>query len=143
KMPAERAERELLRMVEAIRHDPSSQTGTWTDKALGVYVGWAARKDSFSDCMPLRNESGEKILAFSGEDFSDPGIKSGLKQRGHSFDPKGGAYLIHLAEEDKAFPASLNGRFHGLLTDTSRRESTLFNDRFGVQRIYYHESKEA
>src|SRR5208282_1514358 len=32
---------------------------------------------------------------------------------------------------------------HGLLTDRQRRTATLFNDRYGMHRIYYHESKEA
>src|SRR5207245_2022969 len=37
----------------------------------------------------------------------------------------------------------LNGVFHGVLTDRARRTATLFNDRYGMHRIYYHESKEA
>ena len=37
----------------------------------------------------------------------------------------------------------MNGRFHGLLTDRSRGTATLFNDRYGMQRLYYHESKDA
>ena len=52
-------------------------------------------------------------------------------------------YLVHLYEEDPSFPAGLNGRFHGLLTDRNRRTAVLFNDRYGMHRIYYHESKDA
>src|SRR5207245_1545432 len=52
-------------------------------------------------------------------------------------------YLVHLYEEDPSFPAGLNGRFHGLLVDRRRGTSTLFNDRYGMHRIYYHEAKEA
>src|SRR5207244_7899931 len=37
---------------------------------------------------------------------------------------------------------SLNAWFHGLLTDRNRGTTTLFNDRYGMHRIYYHESKE-
>jgi asparagine synthase (glutamine-hydrolysing) len=37
----------------------------------------------------------------------------------------------------------LNGRFHGLLADRSRAAAILFNDRYGMQRLYYHESKDA
>ena len=48
-MPRERAERELRRMVDALRHEPFYETGTWIDASLGVYVGWCARKNSFSD----------------------------------------------------------------------------------------------
>ena len=50
---------------------------------------------------------------------------------------------MHLYEEDPTFPAGLNGRFHGILTDETRGTTTLFNDRYGLQRIYYHEAKDA
>lgn len=143
KMPNQRAEQELLRMVEAIRHESFYQTGTWSDRSLGVYVGWAARKGSFSDGMPVCNESGDAVLTFSGEEYPEPGTAPRLKERGHTFDPTGQSYLVHIYEEDPTFPACLNGRFHGLLTDRSRGASTLFNDRYGMQRIYYHEAKEA
>ena len=142
KMPRARAESELQRMVGAICHESFYVTGTWVDEALGVYVGWAARKGSFSDGMPLRNEQGDSVLVFSGEEFPDPGTRQGLKQRGHQVQPQGPSYLVHLYEEDAQFPAGLNGRFHGLVADRRRGTATLFNDRYGLQRIYYHESKE-
>jgi len=143
KMPRERAERELLRMVEALRHESFYGTGTWVDESLGVYVGWAVQKNSFSDGMPLWNEQGNVVLVFSGEEFPEPGTADRLKERGHELDAKGPSYLVHVYEEDPSFPAGLNGRFHGLLTDRTRGTATLFNDRYGMHRINYHESKEA
>ena len=143
KMPRVWAEPQLLRMVEAICHESFYVTGTCVDEALGVYVGWAARKNSFSDGMPLRNERGDVSLIFSGEEYPEPGTALGLKGRGHEFDTEGPSYLVHLFEEDSHFPASLNGRFHGLLTDRNRGTAMLFNDRYGMNRIYYHESEEA
>jgi len=142
-MPRERAEPELLRMVEALRHESSYATGTWVDESLGVYLGWAARKDSFSDGMPICNERGDVVLVFSGEEYPEPGTARKLKERGHGLRQDGPAYLVHLYEEDPAFPAGLNGRFHGLLIDRARRIATLFNDRYGMHRVYFHESKEA
>ncbi len=142
-MPRERAEKELLAMVEAISHEPSYVTGTLVDEDLGVYVGWAARKGSFSDGMPLRNEQGDVSLVFSGEEFAEHGTPVRLKERGHALEAEGSSYLVHVYEEDPAFPAGLNGRFHGLLSDRTRGKAVLFNDRYGMHRIYYHESKEA
>jgi asparagine synthase (glutamine-hydrolysing) len=143
KMPRERAERELLQMVEALYHENFYVTGTWTEESLGVYVGWIGRNDSFSDGMPLRNERGDVVLAFSGEEFPEPGTARRLKERGHELDVTGPSYLAHVYEEDPSFPAGLNGRFHGLLTDRRRGTAMLFNDRYGMHRIYYHESKDA
>src|SRR6266850_281577 len=141
--PREWAEPQLLGMVEALRHENFYVTGTWMDESLGIYVGWIARKGSFSDGMPLRNERGDIVLVFSGEEFPEPGTDRRLKEQGHQLEMDGPSYLVHLYEADPSFPAGLNGRFHGLLTDRNRRTTTLFNDRYGMHRIYYHESKEA
>lgn len=143
KMPREWAEPQLRRMIEAIRHESFYATGTYLDESLGIYVGWATRKNSFSDGMPLRNEQGDVILVFSGEEFPEPGIDCRLKERGHGLEAKGPSYLVHLCEEDPTFPANLNGRFHGLLIDRTDETGTLFNDRYGLHRVYYHQSKEA
>jgi len=141
--PREEAESELLQMVEALRHESFYVTGMWTDESLGVYVGWIARKGSFCDGMPLRNKRRDAVLVFSGEEFPEPGTAQRLKERGHELEGAGPSYLIHLYEEDPSFPAGLNGRFHGLLVDRARGTATLFNDRYGMHRIYYHESKDA
>lgn len=141
--PRERAERELRRMVNALRHEAFYETGTWIDASLGLYVGWCARKNSFSDPMPLRSERGDVVLVFSGEEFAAPGTARRLKELGHVFDVQGSEYLVHLYEEDPSFPGGLNGMFHGLLADRTRRTAMLFNDRYGMHRVYYHESKDA
>jgi asparagine synthase (glutamine-hydrolysing) len=143
KLPRAQAEPQLLQMVAALRHETFYEAGTWIDESLGIYLGWVSRKNSFSDGMPLKNEDGSLLLAFSGEDFPEPGVVQNLKQCGHIFPEKGPSYLVHLAEEDKSFPASLNGRFQGLLVNRAAATATLFNDRYGMQRIYYYETNEA
>ena len=66
-----------------------------------------------------------------------------LRERGHAVAPEGPSYLVHRYEEEPDFPKGLNGRFHGLVADRARGTAMLFNDRFGLQRIYYHEAKDA
>jgi asparagine synthase (glutamine-hydrolysing) len=143
KMAKEEAVPQLMRMVESLRHEAFYTSGTWFDETSGVYVGWVARKDSFCDGMPLRNERGDVVLAFSGEEFPEPGTRQRLKAQGHAFDSDGASYLAHLYEEDPSFPAGLNGRFHGLVADRARGTAMLFNDRFGMHRVYYHQSADA
>jgi asparagine synthase (glutamine-hydrolysing) len=79
---------------------------------------------------------------FSGEDFAEPGTARRLKEQGHTLDADGPEYIVHLYEDDPAFPAGLNGRFHGLVTDRTRQTATLFNDRFGMHRLYYHQAND-
>ncbi len=141
--PREHAEAEVRRMAGALLHESFYVAGTWTEESQGVYVGWVARQGSFCEGMPLQNEHRDVVLAFSGEEFPEPDTAQRLQARGHELDVDGSSYLVHLYEEDPSFPAGLNGRFHGLLSDRKRGTSMLFNDRYGMHRIYYHQSKDA
>jgi asparagine synthase (glutamine-hydrolysing) len=142
-MPRQWAETQLLQMLETLRHESFYVTGTWMDDSLGVYVGWVARQGSFDRCMPLRNERGDVTLVFSGEEFPEPKMIPTLRERGHAVAPEGPSYLVHRYEEEPDFPKGLNGRFHGLAADAKRGTAMIFNDRFGLQRLYYHEAKDA
>lgn len=142
-LPRAIAESRLLKMVESLCHESFYVSGTWMDESLGVYVGWVARQGSFADGMPLHNERGDVTQIFSGEEFPEPGTVAALRGRGHAFAPEGPSYLVHRYEDEPDFPKSLNGRFHGLAADRARGTVMLFNDRFGLQRIYYHEANDA
>src|SRR5713101_2935789 len=113
KMPRERAEKELRRMIQSVMHESFYGTGTWVDESQGVYLGWTVRHSSFADGMPLSNERGDVVLVFSGEEFPEPGTARRLKECGHALEEKKSSYLVHLYEEDASFPAGLNGRFDG------------------------------
>ncbi len=143
RMPPERAEAELLRMVASLCHESWYVSGTWKDETLGIYIGWMLRSEAAARRMPIYNERRDLVLAFSGEEFPEPGIGESLRDRGHAGDFDGHSYLVHLAEEDEDFLEVVNGRFQGVLADRNRQTVTLFNDRFGVDRIYYHEAKDA
>ncbi|MGA2831967.1 MAG: hypothetical protein ABSE55_02745 [Terracidiphilus sp.] len=143
KRPRQWAEEQLRKMVAVLLHEPSYVTGTWIDESLGVYVGWVARNNSFSNQMPVINERGDRVLIFSGEEYPEPGTTVRLRQGNHVIDDNPAAYLVHVAEEDPAFPKSLNGRFHGLLADRTAGTAMLFNDRYGMHRVYYHEAFDA
>jgi asparagine synthase (glutamine-hydrolysing) len=141
--PRAMAEQELQTMVAALRHESFYVTGTWINESVGVYLGWVLRKGAPADAMPLRDERGEHVLVFAGEEYPEPEKLHDLKKRGHQVESNGPAYLVHLAEEDPSFPRGLNGRFHGALANLSGGSVTLFNDRFGLQRLYYHQSSES
>jgi asparagine synthase (glutamine-hydrolysing) len=144
RMPRERAQQELMQMIQTLNHEEFYVTGTWIDESLGVYVGWVTRQeDSFSSDMPIQNERGDLVLAFSGEEFRAAGTAAGFKQGGSEYNPDDASYLLHLYEADPAFLTGLNGRFHGLLIDRNLRTAMLFNDRYGMNRVYYHEAKES
>ena len=129
-------------MVAALKHEPFYSTGTYVDESLGVYVGWALQRDSFSDGSPYKNESGDVCLVFSGEDYPDREVSQRLKRQGHRLNGSGASYLVHAYEDNPDFLLTLNGMFHGLVADQRRGKATLFNDRYGMHRLYCHESKD-
>jgi len=135
KKPRQWAEPQLLRMVAALRHEPFYKVGTWIDESLGVYAGWAVIAGSFADHMPLRDPKRDLTLIFSGEEYGkrDSPAEGGESQA---------TFLLHLAANDAHFTSRLNGLFHGLVADSISRSVSLFNDRFGMHRLCYHESNE-
>ena len=95
---------------------------------------------AFGDCLPIWNEKKDICLIFSGEDFADQADIDALRMRGHEFGSDDASYLVHLYEEMGCeFLEKLNGWFSGVLLDLREQKFVLFNDRYGVNRIYYHE----
>ncbi len=141
-LPRDQAIAEVRRMTATLLHEEFYTAGTWEEPSQGVYLGWVARKGSFCDGMPLMNERDDVAMLFSGEEYPEPGSSQRLKAKGHQLESfEGPSYLVHLYEEDPSFPAGLNGRFHGVVVDRTQGKAILFNDRFGMHRIYYHEAK--
>jgi asparagine synthase (glutamine-hydrolysing) len=127
-------------MVNCLVHEPFYTDGTYVNKELGLWSGWACHKEAFGDCLPIWNEKKDICLLFSGEDFADQADIDALGTRGHEFGSDDASYLVHLYEEvGCAFLEKLNGWFSGVLVDFRDRKLVLFNDRYGVNRIYYHE----
>src|SRR5690348_7132459 len=143
KRPQAEAQEQLCRMLRTMRHESFYASGTWSDPSQGIYIGWVARSGQCSAEMPLSNERNDVTLLFSGEEFPEPGTRNSLRAKGHAISTDGPAYLVHRYEEERDFPAQLNGRFHGLVVDADRGTSLLFNDRYGLHRLYFHEGKNA
>lgn len=142
KMPRERVERQLEKMVQTLHHEDFYSTGTWTDETAGVYIGWITRDQSFPGGRPLESEQGDKVLFLSGEEFSGEGTPF-YERKGDEKSNRRGSYLVEMAEKDSTFPACLNGRFQGLLVDRRAGSAQLFNDRFGLHRLYYYDAGDA
>jgi asparagine synthase (glutamine-hydrolysing) len=129
-------------MIGSTHRESFYRRGNYVNEALGIYVGWAALEGSFADEMPIRNEKGDFALFFSGEEYSGSPLRQELTQRGHCVGQKEAGYLVHLCEDDPRFVERLNGMFHGLAIDFRNSAAVLFNDRYGMHRLYYHEAAE-
>lgn len=132
----------LRRMVECMKHEPFYTSGVLEQRQLGLAAGWVSHKGSFADCLPVWNETKDICLLFAGEHFVEPDTVLGLKQKGHECQGDDARCLVHLYEElGPKFVNRLNGVFSGLIVDLRARTILLFNDRYGLGRIYLHENK--
>ncbi len=123
----------VKRMVSCMNYEPHFSSGIHADSYMGVYAGWVAIQGSYADCMPIINRHNGNVLVFSGEHYGALlGENACASARG-------------LEEVDlcsKAMIEKVNGFFAGLMIDKQAREIFLFNDRYGMHRIYYVESPE-
>lgn len=144
KRPRELNEKELEKMLKCMMYEPYYTSGVYTNCELNIYAGCVNLKGSFSDCMPVKNEKKDKILIYYGENFADKDVLNALKGKNHQFNSNNASYLIHLYEENGIdFLQELNGLFCGILIDIPTGNIVLFNDRYGIQRLFYHEDKNA
>jgi asparagine synthase (glutamine-hydrolysing) len=103
-----------------------------------------AHENSFGAEQPFFNERGDVVLLLSGECFVDQETRAGLRQKGHELGQAAGSWLVHLYEEEgDRFFEKLNGLFSGLLIDKRQAKAFLFNDRYGLERLYWHETEDA
>lgn len=143
KSGAEIAKAQLRRMIAVMLHESFYESGEWIDESSGVYVGWIGRKGTYPSGRPVQDETGTQTLMLSGEDFSDPSSPYFFENNGVASETRQKAHLLEALRQGSSFPANLNGRFQGLLVDRSAETCTLFNDRYGLHRVYYHEAPDA
>lgn len=130
-------------MLRSMLHEPTSTSGALVDKQLGLGAGWVCHKGAFGDCLPIWNETKDVGLLFAGESFEDESTIAALRANGHTFKTGDASYLVHLYEElGSHFFEKLNGVFSGLIIDLRENKAILFNDRYGLGRIYYHKAKD-
>ena len=134
----------LAKMIGTMLHEPFYRYGTFVSPEKGFFIGHVSIEGSFSDCMPIFNETKELVLFLTGECYLDKGEINILKNHGHDFCPDNASYLIHLYEEKgEEFFQILNGWFNGIILDLNNSKAILFNDRYGVRRIYFNENEQS
>jgi len=144
KTSPEKHKQHIRQMVKCMLHEPFYESGTLDNEQVGIFAGWICHKDSFCDCMPVWNEYNNIALIFFGENFTDPEVLDQLKSKNHRFDNTNARYIVRMYEEKGMdFLLDLNGCFCGILIDLRLNKIILFNDRYGIQKIFYYEGKNA
>ena len=139
--PATDCEALVRSMLRSMDYEAFYAVGAYSTPEMRVYAGWISYESSFARNQPFFNETQDVVLLFSGECFIDPEVQTALVQKGHRLAKNGADWLVHLYEEEgDRFFERLNGLFSGVVIDKRQRKVFLFNDRYGVERIYWHEA---
>jgi asparagine synthase (glutamine-hydrolysing) len=122
-----------LRLVGAMGSGLSRRAGdgvgSYASPDLPLHLAWVDRDASVTGVRGVWNASADIGLWLYGDVF--------VGDRG------GADHVLRLYEErGDEFVASLDGWFSGVLVDRRRRCAWLFNDRFGVGRVYVAQTNE-
>lgn len=121
----------LERMVASMMHESFYISGSYFNELLQMAAGWVSLDSQGGSGFAVWNEAHDVCLILSGQTFGD--------------DPQSteAARIVELYQTvGISFLEELNGWFSGLLIDLRQRKLVLFNDRYGMGRIYYHENGE-
>jgi asparagine synthase (glutamine-hydrolysing) len=119
-------------------------SGTYVDEKLQIYVGWTSHRGSYTDCLPVKSTAGDLMLFFAGEHFAPDGDEEESPAAKTGYSGENAEALLPLyVEMGEKFFSYLNGFFHGLIVDSRQGKVFLFNDRFGMQRLYIYEEPDA
>ncbi|HUA65793.1 MAG TPA: asparagine synthase-related protein [Alphaproteobacteria bacterium] len=123
--PAAECRLHAQEMIETLRNENFHQSAAQFLPEMGIYAGCVWLEGSTNGIFS--DETGAIVLVFNGESFLNSQMATPEK-------------IIRLyKEEGRYFLEKLNGLFCGLLIDKPRGNVLLFNDRYGIQRIYLHE----
>lgn len=133
RQPADRCRRLVEQMTASMQHEKFYVSRTYAAPELGIFSGWIALQGSLAHSQPVVTEHADVALLFAGEFLPDR----------DAYDGDDAAWLIRLYEKKgEEFFNDLNGLFSGLLIDRRTRQAFLFNDRYGMERIYCHEGRD-
>jgi len=125
-------EQDLATMLATMHHEPFYTDGQYINHDLGLYVGWTCHQGSPCDLEPIVDRRNNRVIIFHGEHHP---IEDGVSAEKYP-----AQFLDMLGGDLEPFLRSLNGWFCGVVADIGRRETVLFNDRYGIGRVYVHEA---
>ena len=126
-----------------MHHEPFYRTGVYSSDCGRLGIGWVSLTGAYADCLPIWSQSRSVCLFFSGEHYADAPSVDLRSAWSEGFIDDGATEILRLYERHGAqFVNHINGVFSGVLFDTRNGHIRLFNDRYGLGRLYCHQNSE-
>lgn len=129
----------LRRMIERVRHRGPDDSGTHTDKGVGLAHARLSIIDPASGHQPMHNEDESVSIVFNGEIFNYVELREDLLERGHVLRTRCDTEVILRLYEEKGEECvrDLNGDWAFAIWDSRRERLFLSRDRIGVRPLFY------
>lgn len=115
-------------MLRALKYGGRKVLGAYGNAQSGIWIGWMGLQDSGMANFPVWDKSRTIGLVLLGELYSNgPDHLDSLHSVLNDYEKEG----IRCLEQ-------LNGWFGGVLIDIRNQRAVLFNDRYGLFKINYH-----
>jgi asparagine synthase (glutamine-hydrolysing) len=131
---------DLGSMIRCLTRESADITGEWRHKPLALEVAAVCLPGCAPRGWPVWNSRHDIALIFFGDVQAIVGSSSRGQDSDRSPDGRLAALLDLYEERGAGFIADLNGSFHGLIVDLREQTVILFNDRYGLSRVYYQQS---
>lgn len=129
----------LARMCREIIHRGPDDEGLFVEQGIGLGNRRLSIIDVEGGHQPLSNESGTVWIAYNGEAYNFPEVRTELQARGHVFRTRTDTEtMVHAYEEwGMDFIHKFRGMFAFALWDKKERRLLLVRDRIGIKPLYY------
>ena len=133
------AERVLRAMTRALRHRGPDDSGIFAAPQAGLAHTRLAIVGLSDGRQPMRDATGDLVIAFNGEIFNHVELREELRGHGRRFRTGSDTEVIlHLYDEmGEDCVSRLNGDFAFAIWDGRRRRMVLARDRMGVRPLFY------
>lgn len=134
-VPTSVARVQLGEMICEMNRDREYESGFRLEPTSGASVGWTCHANSFASRFPVQSKTGDIVLVVAGEVLPD------ADEPRPNIAPE--AIIEAYEQRGPDFVRSLNGWFSGVVIDRRRRTACLFTDRYGMERLFCHQAKDA
>jgi asparagine synthase (glutamine-hydrolysing) len=129
-------EKHVQKMISTMQHEAFYKKGSYKNSHGSVHLKWTCHPNSYSDSFPVLDAEGN-MMFISGELFNTN--DSSIDFRKEKISDNFSNFMSVYEKKPKDCIETLNGWFCGILIDKKQNEIILFNDRYGMHRVFIYE----